>query len=549
MAVSSLQTPFSDNLFATHFNPDEISLRPCQKKPLFVNTLALHAENRSRLIAALKADGSGGVNDAHSVVVLQGGMAESRHETDHEKLFRQESFFHWAFGVKEPDWFGAISLSNGKSVLFIPRLPESYAVVMGRIKAPEEFKDLYGVDDVRYEDEMQVILAQMTGGEPPVAPASFGKAGGESQPPPGALLLLKGFNTDGRAFAKPARFAGVDRFRCDDGRLWPIITELRAVKTSREIDMLRYSAAITSEGHIAVMQHVTSKIRQSNAATTSAPPLMEYQLESLFHHWCYYFGGCRHLSYTCICAAGHNGSVLHYGHAGEPNSHSIQPDSMCLFDMGAEYLCYGSDITTSFPANGKFTEKQLIIYNAVWDAVRAVEDAMKPGVVWRDMQTLSYERILTHLRDGGLLKGDIKEMMDVNLGATFMPHGLGHFLGIDTHDVGGYPAGTHRPSEAGYASLRTVRALKAGNYITVEPGCYFIDVLLDAALSDPVKSKFLVADKINSYRGFGGVRIEDDVLVTETGCENFTLSPRTVSDIEAVCDGRIKSTREITKYH
>jgi Xaa-Pro dipeptidase len=130
-----------------------------------------------------------------------------------------------------------------------------------------------------------------------------------------------------------------------------------------------------------------------------------------------------------------------------------------------------------------------------------------------------------------------------------MPHGLGHFLGIDTHDVGGYPAGTHRPSEAGYASLRTVRALKAGNYITVEPGCYFIDVLLDAALSDPVKSKFLVADKINSYRGFGGVRIEDDVLVTETGCENFTLSPRTVSDIEAVCDGRIKSTREISKYH
>jgi len=211
-------------------------------------------------------------------------------------------------------------------------------------------------------------------------------------------------------------------------------------------------------------------------------------------------------------------------------------------------LCYGSDITTSFPASGRFTPRQLVVYNAVLDATRAVEDAMRPGVPWRDMQTLAYERVLAGLKAGGLLVGEVADMMQVNLGATFMPHGLGHFLGIDTHDVGGYPAGTQRPAEAGYASLRTTRLLAAGNYITVEPGIYFIDVLLDAALADPARAKFLVADKVNAYRGFGGVRIEDDVLVTETGCENLTLSPREPAEVEAACQGRITSTAQVTVY-
>ena len=230
--------------------------------------------------------------------------------------------------------------------------------------------------------------------------------------------------------------------------------------------MLRYSAAVTSEAHIAVMQHVAHVLR-------SGAPLHEYQLESLFRHWTHYFGGCRHLSYTCICAAGHSGSVLHYGHAGEPNDKRVTADMVCLFDMGAEFLCYGSDITTSFPAGGVFSERQLVVYRAVLDATTAVEDAMRPGTPWRDMQTLAYERVLAGLKAGGLLVGEVADMMAVNLGATFMPHGLGHFLGIDTHDVGGYPAGTQRPAEAGYASLRTTRRLAAGNYITVEPGCEY----------------------------------------------------------------------------
>ena len=342
----------------------------------------LHAENRARLVTALLAGGAA----QGAVVYLSGGASEGRHETDFEQLFRQESFFHWAFGVREPDCAGAISLATGESTIFIPRLPESYAVVMGAIRTPAEWVKLYGVDHVHFEDEVPKTLRCLTGGAD--AP----------------LLLLRGFNTDGKKYAIPASFAGIEKFVTDTERLWPVITELRVFKTKREAELLRFVAAITSEAHMAVMQ-----------ATRAG--LTEYQMESIFKHWCYYYAGCRHSSYTCICASGHNGSVLHYGHAGEPNAKTIGAGDMCLFDMGSEYECYGADITTSFPEGGKFTPKQLVIYHAVWAAVRAVEDRIKPGVNWRDMQTLSYSIILTHLRDAGLLVGNIDDMMAVNLGA------------------------------------------------------------------------------------------------------------------------------------
>ena len=139
--------------------------------------------------------------------------------------------------------------------------------------------------------------------------------------------------------------------------------------------------------------------------------------------------------------------------------------------------------------------------------------------------------------------------MAANIGAVFMPHGLGHFLGIDTHDVGGYVGGAARPEKAGYARLRTTRVLAAGMYITVEPGCYFIDMLLDEALADPARAPYLCAPAIAPFRGTGGVRIEDDVLVTAGGCENFTLAPRTVEDVEAACAGRITSIDQVSKHH
>jgi Xaa-Pro dipeptidase len=143
--------------------------------------------------------------------------------------------------------------------------------------------------------------------------------------------------------------------------------------------------------------------------------------------------------------------------------------------MGGEYYCYSSDITCSFPANRVFTEQQKMIYNAVLKANRAVLAAVKPGVKWPDMHCLADRVQLTALKEVGLLKGDVEQMMAVRLGAVFMPHGLGHFMGCDVHDVGGYPEGMERSCEAGLKSLRTARVLQEGMCLTIEPGIYFIN--------------------------------------------------------------------------
>jgi len=152
--------------------------------------------------------------------------------------------------------------------------------------------------------------------------------------------------------------------------------------------------------------------------------------------------------------------------------------------------------------------------------------------LWPDMHRLAYRTILHELTKHGLLKGEVDAMMEVNLAATFMPHGLGHFLGIDTHDVGGYPEDTERIPLAGYRSLRTVRRLEPNMVLTVEPGIYFIDPLLDKALADDQLRPFLNVERLAQFRGFGGVRLEDDIVVTAEGMENLTHCPRTVVEVE-----------------
>ena len=143
--------------------------------------------------------------------------------------------------------------------------------------------------------------------------------------------------------------------------------------------------------------------------------------------------------------------------------------------------------------------------------------------------------VLEDLTAAGLFQGSVDEMMEVNLaGRLLQPHGLGHFMGCDVHDVGGYLEGhPERSPLPGLRSLRTARTLAAGMVLTIEPGCYFIDFLIDRALNDPEVSRFLVPERINQFRGTGGVRIEDDIIVTETGAELMSIVPRTVEEVES----------------
>ncbi|KAJ9534071.1 hypothetical protein QJQ45_002076 [Haematococcus lacustris] len=163
--------------------------------------------------------------------------------------------------------------------------------------------------------------------------------------------------------------------------------------------------------------------------------------------------------------------------------------------------------------NGRFSQQQQLVYNAVLDAHSAVLAAMRPGVSWPDMHTLANRRILEALLAGGLVRGEVDALLAADIGALFMPHGLGHLLGLDTHDVGGYlPGQPPRIDRPGYRSLRTAR-------------------------KDPSKSQFLEEATLLPFMAFGGVRIEDNVLVTATGAESLTHVPRTVGEIEAVMAG------------
>nr|GEU95951.1 xaa-Pro dipeptidase [Tanacetum cinerariifolium] len=413
-------------------------------------SMNLHIENRQKLLNQIRHNLT---SDSHGFILLQGGEEQTRYCTDHEDLFRQESYFAYLFGVREPGFYGAIDINTGKSILFAPRLPAEYAVWMGEIKALSHFKETYMVDMAYYTDEItEVLNNQYQGSGKPL------------------LYLLHGLNTDSKNFSKPAEFE-------------------------------------------------------------------EYQLESVFLHHTYFYGSCRHCSYTCICATGDNSSVLHYGHAAAPNDRTLRDGDMALLDMGAEFHFYASDITCSFPVNGKFTSNQRLIYNAVLDAHDAVISSMKPGVNWVDMHKLAEKVILQALKKGSLLVGDVDEMMVERLGSVFMPHGLGHLMGLDTHDPGGYLQGAERPKEAGLRSLRTSRDLIDGMVITVEPGCYFIDALLVPAMESSKTSKFFIHEEITKFRGFGGVRIESDLYVTSDGCVNMTKVPRKIEDVEAVMGG------------
>lgn len=455
--------------------------------------MELFATNRARLAEKLQDVAP------NSVVVLEGGKDSPLYCSDVDYKFQQESYFNWMFGVREPGFFGALAVSTGKSYLFIPRCPDEYCIIMGKIKSTEDFKNIYAVDEVHYTDEIKNVLKALS---------------------PQSLLTLYGLNTDSGSTCKEAIFEGISEFDVNNSILHPIIAECRVTKTPLELDVIRYTNKISSAAHKVVMQKTHSG-------------MFEYQAEAIFLHYCYYVGGARSESYTCICASGENGAILHYGHAGEPNSKRIESGDLCLFDMGCRYAGYTSDITVTFPVSGKFTDDQKAIYNAVLSARNAVIGAIAPGVSWVAMHKLAYKVMLMELTNFGLLKGDADEMIEAGIGAVLQPHGLGHLLGCDVHDVGGYLEGhPPRPSAPGFSKLRFARTLLAGMVLTVEPGCYFNDSVLQKTLMNPKQAKFFNLPVLERVKTCGNVRIEDDVLVTDVGAEVLTDVPRTVEEIE-----------------
>ena len=267
-----------------------------------------------------------------------------------------------------------------------------------------------------------------------------------------------------------------------------LLDEMRLFKDTHEIDLMRRAAQISAQAHVRAMQQVK-------------PGMMEYQLEA---ELLYIFAqnGCQ-TAYNSIVGGGANGCILHYVENNQP----LKDGDLVLIDAGAELDHYAADITRTFPVNGKFLPEQKALYELVLKAQLAAIEATKPGNHYRLPHETAVRILTTGLVELGLLQGDVEELIASEAYRQFYMHGTGHWLGMDVHDVGSYKLNNEW------------RPYQPGMVVTVEPGLYI------APDDDSVDAR---------WRGIG-IRIEDDVLVTESGNEVLTCDvPKTVEEIEAL---------------
>ncbi len=425
------------------------------------------------------------------VIYLRGAEIMYRHGTDYEFPFRQESNFWYLTGIDEPDYHMVMDLKTKTYHLFAPKRDPQYAVWHGFIKPTEQIVEEYQPDELHYDNQLLSVLNERN---------------------PSSIYCL---NEEQAEYLEDLdRGLSVDTESLEDA-----ITYCRAIKTDFELDKLRTAAKVNNEAHLAAMKALK-------------PGMYEHEMKAVFDYH-QQKNGLLQDAYSGIHAGGKNSAILHY----TENNKQIGDGDLYLVDAGYEYKGYASDVTRTYPANGKFTGDQAAIYQTVLTALNDVIELVKPGVKMEDLH-LAAARIIMHgLKDIGLVKGSVDELMEQNIFALFFPHGLGHFLGLDTHDVGGYPKGVDRIDRPGIRFLRVRRELQPGMVITVEPGLYFIPALLKPALEDEKTAKYLNGDKLEKFFDFGGVRIEDNLIITEDGYENMTDVPKEIKEIEKAMKG------------
>lgn len=268
-----------------------------------------------------------------------------------------------------------------------------------------------------------------------------------------------------------------------------ILDEMRLLKSEKEVENMRRACEITSNAHIRAMQKVT-------------PEMFEYQLEAEYIHQ-FMDEGARYPAYNSIVGGGNNACILHYNE----NKSRLKAGELVLVDAGCEYQYYASDVTRTFPVSKKFTEEQKQIYKIVLEAHNQACKAVKPGTTWDKVHKTSVKVITEGLMDIGILRGNFKDLINKCSYEKFYMHRIGHWLGLDVHDVGNYKKNGEW------------RKLEKGMVLTIEPGVYILDSLKG------VDKKWLGI----------GVRIEDDLLVTGNGHEVLTdKAPREISDIENI---------------
>ncbi|WP_233572045.1 Xaa-Pro aminopeptidase [Neisseria weixii] len=404
---------------------------------------------------------------------------EQRRSNDTEFPFRQDSYFHYLTGFDEPQ---AVLLLDGaaqKSILFCREKDALSEIWHGFRYGPEAALEVFGFDEAYANSEWPAKLTQ----------ALLNKK---------SLYALWGLypEHDKEVMANwhsvqqsAGRRIQTNTYAPENlADLAALLDGMRLIKDEHEIALLKKAGEISALAHIRAMQK-------------TRPGMNELQIEAeiLYEFMCH---GARFPSYNSIVAGGKNACCLHY----VDNKDALQDGDLLLIDAGAEYAFYAGDITRTFPVNGKFTAAQKDIYEVVLTANEAAIAAVKPNVDWREIHLIALKILVQGLIDQKLLRGTVDGNIESQAYQRFYMHGLGHWVGLDVHDVG-------KRWHDGKPLL-----LRPGMCSTIEPGLYI-------AAADDIPEAFHNT----------GIRIEDNVLVTESGCENYTvLAPKRVADIEEV---------------
>ena len=268
------------------------------------------------------------------------------------------------------------------------------------------------------------------------------------------------------------------------------IEECRVVKDEYEIALIRKANEVSAIAHTAVLKAVK---RAKN----------ERELEAVFLERCI-ANGSREQAYHGIVASGTNAATLHY----QKNDEELNGRLNLLLDAGGEWRCYASDITRTFPINGSFSKESREIYDIVLRMQKECTEMLKEGVLWDDVHARAHEIAIEGLLNLGILSGGKKEIFEKRTSVAFFPHGLGHYLGMDTHDTGGHA--NYEDKDGMFRYLRVRGRLPAGSVITVEPGIYFCRFIVEPYLDDPVHKQYINKKILDRYWDVGGVRIEGE---------------------------------------
>jgi Xaa-Pro aminopeptidase len=454
----------------------------------------VYENRRSRLHREL----SGGL------VLLPGNTEAAFNYPANTYTFRQDSTFLYYFGLDHPDLAGVMDLDSGTDHIFGNDVDLDDIIWMGKQPTMKDQALKAGVKNTAPFAELANMVADALakGRKIHFLPPYRGET---------IILLsdlLKIPNSQVKSQASSDLIKAVVKMRMEKD-------ELEVAEISRMVD-------------IAYLMHTTGM-------KMAKPGVIEQEIAGAIEGIA--LSNAGPVSFPVILTI--NGQTLHNHYHGN----KLEKGRMLVIDAGCESsLHYASDITRTVPVGGKFSQRQKEIYEVVLAANMAATAAVKPGAPFRDIHLLAAAEIAKGLSAVGLMKGDPNEAVSKGAHTMFFPHGLGHPLGLDVHDLEGlgenfvgYDEETTRSKEFGLAFLRFGRKLKQGFVMTIEPGIYFIPELIDIWKSEKKHAEFINYDKVETYKDFGGIRIEDDVLVTADG---YTVLgkpiPKSVSDIEAI---------------